>query len=457
MKRSRLLELGLITLVVALAIHRIYDPDFWLHLAAGRWSLVRQAIPRSNTFSFTYPDYPWLDVYWLYQIVVASIWQWFDAAGVVALRVALCLALFGLVLVASRTKLTNGAAACVVVGWLLLAPRLTDRPELVSYVLLAGMLVAITRQQWWWCLPIQIVWANVQGLFLLGPLLVALAGIAAWWRGQRETATRAGLVAVLLVGCCAVSPFGIANVTLFRDFFRTLQSSEMQVEELVSPFHPLVRAVDGTGWLLIVYAILVAVVFVRKARQVEGCYWLWSAVSLPMALMVRRAIPVFVLCSLPGLIAMAPKLESKFIRTIIVCLCILLAAGLRIKGQTQGGSLNLARFPASAVEHLQAELSEEPRVWNTDFSTGGYLIAQNISPAIDGRLEAYPEDFLRAYFRSATDAALRDSLLAEFGVTHVLVSSAGADSDRWLSQMRAATGWALVHEDPTASLFRRTP
>src|ERR1700688_5075289 len=65
------LAAAFLILAAALAIHRIYDPDFWMHLATGNHILRTGEIPRTNLFSFTHPEHSWIDVYWAYQTVLS--------------------------------------------------------------------------------------------------------------------------------------------------------------------------------------------------------------------------------------------------------------------------------------------------------------------------------------------------------------------------------------------------
>ena len=149
--RSRILTGAFLAMAATLAWHTIYDPDFWYHLAAGERMLQSGAVLRQNFFSYTYPEQPWLDVYWLYQLALGWLWSWGQAAAVVGFKALLNLGLAGLVVwgLRDRERLLGPVEAMVLLlGWLVMLPRLTDRPELVSYVLLAAMLVLLRRRSW---------------------------------------------------------------------------------------------------------------------------------------------------------------------------------------------------------------------------------------------------------------------------------------------------------------------
>ena len=320
MKLSRYYALALLAFIVSLTLHKIYDPDFWWQLAAGDRMRATHAILRVNTFSFTHPQHDWLDVYWLYQLALSWLWQWGHAAAIVAFRLILVLTLAALVLLGFRDRrqpLSASETVVLVLAWLLLTPRLTDRPELVSFVLMAAMLTLVRRGRWWWCVPLEAIWANVHGFFCWGVIILASATASEWIAGNRRAAHTATLASLAAVAASIASPFGWRNWLELPRLAPTMRTLASSVEELVSPFHPAVRATDGTCWLLIVFLVVAATLFALNHKAVRLFDWLVMAVSLPLALTVLRGIPLFVLCALPALLAATPRVEKSAMRVAV--------------------------------------------------------------------------------------------------------------------------------------------
>jgi hypothetical protein len=425
-----------------LAAHRIYDPDFWLHLAAGQHIWATGAVPATNLFSFTHPDHAWIDVYWLYQVAVAGAWRVGQEPAAIVLKVAGAAGLAVVVLRGYRGRrepvglLTAGA---LVLGWLVMLPRLTDRPELFSFLCLAATISLARAGRWWWCVPVQVVWANVQGYFVWGPIIMVLAAVSG----------RVPVKAVVAVAAASlVSPFGWRNWQLVADFGRTMRVFGGAIEELASPFDPVVWAQSGSGWLLVLFLGLAGVVLWLGRARVGRWEWLLAAASLGPALVAQRAVPVFVLCCWPGLLAGLRAFDRPGSR-----LGWLALAAVPVAFAVAPCSAPPAR-PAAAV----AAVPTGARVLNVDFHTGGYVLAasdRRVPVFIDGRLEAYPAEFIRRYFDSQHDPVALRELAAEFGATHAFVVKDRARTRQLCGRLAGSPRWERVFADGAAEVFAR--
>ncbi len=143
-----------VVVTVTLAHHTLSDLDIWLHDRAGEAILAGDGIPRTNGYSFTAPDQPWIDHEWLFQILVtvtgnlgatdpADVLQ--RARGWNPLRIGLATLLVLVLLLGDRAwPHGRGRGSPVprlaflslpaVVALMLIWPRLTIRPELLSYL-----------------------------------------------------------------------------------------------------------------------------------------------------------------------------------------------------------------------------------------------------------------------------------------------------------------------------------
>jgi hypothetical protein len=393
-------------------------------------------------------------------LVLSWLWQWGRVAAVTASRMVLVFALAALVFLGfrHRRQLPSASdAGVLLLAWLLLAPRLTDRPELVSFVLFAATLTLVRKKLWWWCLPLQWIWANVHGFFCLGPITLLLAAASEWISGRRRPAIEAVLASFAAAAVCVVSPFGWRNWLVLIRGTTTMQTLAGEVEELASPFHPVVRATNGSGWLLIVFIALAIVILIVNHKAVGTFDWLVMAASLPLALTVQRSIPVFVLASLPALLAVTPRIEKSLAGAAIVCLCLALAAGLRIHGREFGVGIASDQFPKQAVDFLQSHTHGPQRLFNAEFSSGGYLIERGLPVFIDGRLEAYPTEFVREYLRALDDDAAFRKMAREYAVTHALVVTTRADMRLFAQRLNLSPEWKILYADGVATVFERHP
>jgi hypothetical protein len=198
------------------------DFDVWWHLRSGQLIWERGAVPRTDWFTYTNAERPWIDLYWLFQIFLAGLYRLGGASALVLLK-----ALSGVAIV-YLTVLARGRGARawpVALAWLpslvMLSGRLCERPELASLLFLAGFLTVLARAperpRLLWLLPaMQVLWVNCHGFFVLGPFVLAAYWADALygrWRpaaavGARSPRKALGLVTGVSLLACVVSPYG---------------------------------------------------------------------------------------------------------------------------------------------------------------------------------------------------------------------------------------------------------
>ncbi len=454
-----------LVMVAGLAAHCIYDPDFWYHLAIGEHIVRTGQIPRTNLFSFAWPDHPWADVYWLYDLALAILWKTGGSLLIVGFKILLNLALAALVIFALRDRhqpLTGLEIVALLLAWLTIAPRLSDRPELVTYVCLAGVLALIRCGRLWWCIPLQIVWANVHTLFYLGPALLLLHA------GRQR---RALPVAVAAAVASCVSPFGWNNLLVAGELWQTMRVLGHQVEELASPFHPAVWASSGSSILFLVWIIGGGLLVLRSPRSLTLFDGAISLATVLLAARSQRAIPVAVLGSLPAVLncaRAAPARTDPLLRWAAVALMVgvtvdFVAGTNRLARFPRGDRVFGAgvlpnRFPDQAVVQLNGLLPASARLANVHFHTGGFVLWATGGERrvfIDARLEAYPREFVADYSASVHSAAAFGQFADRFGVTHAFVVKDQPEARQLARQLAQAEGWRRLYTDQQAEIFLR--
>src|SRR5262245_59380324 len=174
--------------IVAFCLTYVTDSDLFWHLAAG--DLIRSTghVPTSDTFSYTVYGLPWVDVHWLYQVLVSYLAETTGLAAVEIVKTLLITGLFAWLWRRGRRE----AGAVPAAGILLLAAlacqeRFLTRPEIVSWWLLAATLATIgaavedpspgrRRRLLFIVMPLLVLlWVNMQALFILAPAMTVLA------------------------------------------------------------------------------------------------------------------------------------------------------------------------------------------------------------------------------------------------------------------------------------------
>src|SRR5215831_1781457 len=180
---------GLVIFAVAIfALHRgfLSDPDTYWHITTGKWILTERAVPRHDIFSYTAVGRPWVNIEWLAQIILFSIYDWFGWRGLVllcGLVIALTFVLlYALLARELRATVALGAAAVSLVfasSHFLARPHLLTFPIIVVWTAFLARASEKNRRPSLWLLPLMVLWANLHGGFTLGLLLTGGFGLEA--------------------------------------------------------------------------------------------------------------------------------------------------------------------------------------------------------------------------------------------------------------------------------------
>lgn len=272
----------------AFSTFQLHDLDTWFHLKVGELILQRGGIPVSMDFVYSVPSHPWQDGYWLFQVIIASVYRIGGVEGLCLLRTALVATLFALLCQTIRVSRDStrsqtippagcGVSAAFLIPCLLLASlaasnRFRLRPDLFTLLLVAGCLYLLHayragRERIVWLLPLlQVVWVNSHQLFPLGLFLVGafLVGeiIEKWVVGKKVWDGRLAVVMLGMGVACFINPYGPKLLWSPLPAYSQVQSNPYFITELFPPFssalpptpdlfwYPILMAVSGLSLLL---------------------------------------------------------------------------------------------------------------------------------------------------------------------------------------------------------------
>ena len=222
---ERLADFALIAsflgLTFLLGVFRHKDMDFWWHLKAGDQIRATGQVPTEDTFTYGAEGHPWIDLHWIFQVAVSA---GFERFGIVGLNLAKCAVTTLAVLLLITARRRDWPVWGMLVAWLpallLLSGRMYIRPETLTLLYLAADLAILARwdrRPWLGLLlpVVQVFWVNSQGLFPLGPIVIAFALIdAALRRGAFDPGHRRrwriALAGSVLTGlACLINPYGL--------------------------------------------------------------------------------------------------------------------------------------------------------------------------------------------------------------------------------------------------------
>ncbi len=476
---TRLVALISFIALFAMAVRTAVDTDMYWHLRTGQYILETRSVPQTDPYSSTVPGTPWVDVYWLAQVLMyvtygvagypglsllvavlvtlAGVFVWKQLSGGVFVRA------FILILVAA----TSGAV------W-------TARPQMVTLVLTAVVGYLLYLYKWkqidrLWVLPILfVIWANTHGGYIAGFMLIGalLAGevlnrMLAWlgvtgvvavdWRRWRKLL----IITLVSVFALLINPFTIGtwllpvktvNIGVLQDFIQEWQSPN---------FHELFQ--QPMIWLL----LLTLMVIGWSGRKLDATDAVTVALFAYITFLARRNIGLFALVCAPVLSRHVEALwqQSRWsarrlsrgqpILNGVLLLVITAAAMIKVAVPLWPSTLAKAEqeiLPLGAINWI--EQNRPAREMFNSYNWGGYLMWRlwpQYPVYADGRTDVYDDVFLREYLRVTQAQDDWQAVLERRKVGFVLIE-AGSGLD---TALRRESGWHEVYRDSLAVIYVR--
>ena len=475
------------------------DTDIWWHLAAAKWMSAHGAIPRVDPFCTSSLGKPWIDLHWGFQLLTHALWSAGGSAALVAGKVSILIAAFALAL---RPHLKPASA------WFLLPLAafgiyhvrffLDMRPVVVTMLglsfLYAGTwahLQGRLKRPWLVLLPVQIILANIQGLFPLGAFLVTCLLLGEWLDRRRASGKAAvrgtACVTVPLLLSVPLRPLalttaglwlaGLANPFGWKGFLLPLAllaritplpgnvfSAEIAENQ---PLHALLRQDPSAMVPHLLIALAVLWTFRHARSRFSTGHALFFAGFALLGWMAQRNLPLFLLA---GVMAAGRNLHVSEPRTLpafrigpapaalaaLLAIAVLYGPSLRRAWLFElPGSLETPfRFPVGATAYLK----DHPLPGNifNELRFGGYLdfrLYPDKNPFVDGRMILRDADFYREFLSVVDKPALFPAYAKRHDFTHALLPI-GEDA-RFMplaARLIREEGWALLYCDGAAAL-----
>ena len=455
---------------------KVWDIDFWWHIAAGRNILESGAIPSSDPFGMydaaNACGQTVLKSEWLGQVSLYSVYHGVGLDGIIYFRAGLLALCLAIVYFRSRLASSTGTFALVItaLAGLAILHHNGERPQLFSFLFISLLFLLLdsfmrSGKRWLlYCIPLlMLLWSNIHAGALIGVAALGLFGIGyivenRWTEGRFNTPANKLMLGVVGLSCVilVVAPSGL-------DTFKCIIFQQSgSIRELVSEY--------ASPWSLwpatMYYWIFIGVTLASLPGLLGRAYLKQGALVCVLAMISvvgYRYIPFFVLVAAPYVAAslsrMLKRLKIPEVAAHVSVLLIALAYlgyGSKQDKVFQHG-LQEQRFPVGAVAFIKAN-KLSGKMFNT-MNWGGYLLWNLYGTTtlfIDGRtLDPYR---VAPYTNIlwATPDGLRYFEQANFDL--VLISPGNAfTGERYplVSYLRNQPGWQLVYQDGSGYLFAK--
>lgn len=497
----------LILLGLSLFAHKIIDTDIWWHLRTGRYIIETRTIPGFDIYSYTAGGNRWIDLHWLFEVILYGTHAAAGGYGLSLLFIFLfCLAFIILWLACPKEKYFPVAVLFFWVALMACSPRFLARPEAFTFLMIAAYMAILSRYErgesnrlLYLLIPLQILWTNLQGLFIIGPFLIGayVVGVGTVslipWQRERlsgEYSPRVRPLLLVLMGSllvCLINPYGIEGLTFPFTLFTRIGGMQNIFARSIAEFQPPFSGYNLTSsikWFRVFFT-LSAAAMVLNYRSLRAHHLLIYVGLAYLALNARRNIPIFVLAFLPiavehgsGLIKRYRDAKnekyflviSRFGLACCVVMCIaFIFQIIRVtnnqfylsdkRSERFGFGFKEQTHPRGAFLFIKEKGVHGPFFNNLDI--GGMFIYEMFPKEkvfVDARLEVNSADVFSEYRSAMSDADAFARLSKKYAFDATVISLIAQDTLDLMPELYYSPEWALVYLDPIAAVFvRRIP
>jgi tetratricopeptide (TPR) repeat protein len=496
-------------------LRQIIGLDIFLHLKTGQWIWHNLSIPRVQLYSFMLGQKEWINHQWLFQAFIYPIYYTAGFNGLIIFRYSIiCILLCLFFVFIEKTRYTFPVCVLAMnIAWMLAHERFFPiRPEIISMLFTVLFIVLLKRYRGkgtiFLLLPLQLIWVNTHGYFVIGPVLTGIYAITkiiearynlpfSWKENgiSLPALKKIFILLALLFPACIFNPSLLKG--LYYPFNIFIRSFFGEYGPRIFPYIGELRAVSARSIFLTgenaLLHFMIGILFLSFLINIKRLSIFDIAVSLMFLLCsitAIRHIGFFAVSA--GILAIMNFLKSEYAvmpfknkwhkpvfrlvaafgtLALIVNYSVLIpsyAGSLRdryvynLKGDDKGYYLGLDEaglgYPKGAVSFMRAN-HITGNIFNV-FNNGAYLIFYMYPDCrvfIDGRTELYEGPFLLADMRCLSDPKSIEGISQRYNINCVILP---CDSDNLIAGMfdylYKDEKWRLVFFDGHSSVFLKS-
>jgi hypothetical protein len=482
-KTETLFLVVIMLLVFFISTSAPVDNDMWWHLRAGDEMWHQGKILLTDEFSYTRFGETWVNAFWLSDLGLYGLWE---LGGFFAITVTVSLLAVAVLLIVFRQMSCPLylRGLLVIIAMMGMVANWTPRPQLLSFLLLAGLdyflfrHINIKRQPLWILVLLFALWGNLHGGFIWGVLLLfaTLAGeiFNNLLNNQPKLNYREignmGIWSALAVLAVFINPNG---ASIWKLPFQQVNVS-LAIQEWLSPdFHQFYP--HPALWLM--FLLIFGLGFAEKRISFTdlfkglGFAYLFFFAQRNLVAYTIIILPIVEKFLSPALanLAGAPgvqKMQSRFVffsskgqipgritALINIFLVILFAAFLLTYSFVVSMPKNTAqKVPVQATAWIKQNQPRGP-IFNS-YNWGGYLTWQlrDYPVFIDGRADLYGNEIIQEWLEisEGTDKGL--TLLESRHINLIYLEPYHALLGKLDPQK-----WVKTYDDPQIVIYQRKP
>lgn len=468
--------LGLV-FIALIGIRTISTPEIWTHLAQGRSNEPISFLTTDTAVNTTH----------LYDKVVYGLWNVGGAPALVVFNVVCLLAAFVLLLKISSNwggGLSQGFALLLCGHLIFQSVDVGPQTVMMLFIALFVLLISTLKKPallFAVLIPLQILWTNLHGSFLLGPIIAILATIQTGQsskgsnrkKQQDVTAGMLGILSLGLLVATLANPYFaklhgqvIASIahpapvywsSLLRDYFQIPTQNPLIFFALILGAGGLITLKKKLPVMLTTLAIMGAFLVVRSAQAAL----LFSALAFPFIVLSFTAIGEALQGSFKTLMGKQAKLLTPITQGILALLIVFSMIPIMTNcayakigsASSFGFGAEEELYPSGAEAILTHEAFPDKAI--NLAADGGYLAFNyNRKIFIDYRSGRYDVELLEdlaAMMRGSSDAY--DRIHEAYRPEAVILNTLNPSAAQGLVTLLRRQIWRLAYFDGTTAIL----
>ncbi len=440
-----------------------FDQDLGRHLKLGEIIWQTKSVPKANLFSYTNPDFPFINTHWLFEVWVYLTSQSIGLQSLLVIKILIFLLSIWIILkIIPKEK----SLLLLPIGYIffhVLRERTEFRPEIFSFLFTASTYYILERflrgpTKLIYLLPaIQLIWINTHIYFFVGLILQAIFLLHLLYHHLRSHIGSGkvkilGIIFVLSVAASLINPNGLAgflyplNVTKNYGYTIVENQTIFLLESIgfIDPNIIYAKITIGLTALILLFAAY------KRVFEIKNI--LIAGFGVALALINVRGLPYLVFLSLPAALLSIPASIAKkgffIILTTLTIILLIFESFSYLKSKPQ---LKFVENVKAAMDFVISNKLSGP-IYN-NFDIGSYIIYKgypNYQVFVDGRPEAYPTKFLtEEYIPSQADYSKFKELDKKYSFKTIIFSR--TDQTPWgrnfLNSVTRDNTWKTVYLD----------
>lgn len=472
--------------------------DLGRHILTGEIILKTKTVPLTNLYSYTYPEYPFINHHWLSEVIYYFIHSIIGFDGLLLFSTIIVILAFFLMYFFSYKKVNNiivlGITSLIYIR--ILFERTDVRPEIFSFLFLSTFIVILYKNRqkftpWIFLLPIlELLWANIHIYFIVGIIVIGLFLIDSFISNLALNAYKIFAVfpsrfLIIIkpkilraenkkIFISNLSAFSILLVIFLISLFTTL----LNPNGLIGALYPM-KIFQNYGYsieenqnivflwnyshkpTIIFFTIAVVLLFssllinIKKTKPID---WLLALFFTILGIAAIRNFPLFVFATFIPFVNNLSQIKIQSFNKlkshkeiIILLLLIVIVWQIFSVSSTKNVGFGVVKGAKSAIDFYINNSLKGP-IFN-NFDIGSYLeyrLYPKEKVFVDGRPEAYPVDFFQKTYipmQENTDLFKQISNKYQFNTIFFSHTDQTPWAQQFLKEIVKNPKWKMVYLD----------